>query len=288
MANPYLLVRSILETPILDERKWAKVPDIPSDAVLLDMEDSVAPERKVEARAKILGVLADPGVLADRMLVPRVNSIGTEWGRDDLVALAHAGAPRLAYPKVESREELDRVREILRESGGAPDLLLVIESARGIIELQALASTPGVAGLLFGPSDLSVDVGGTLFDGSSIFEPAFYYPRSKLVLTAAAYDLARFDMMFVADLRDLDSVRARAETSKKLGFTGVATFYPPHVQVINDVYTHSDEEIIAAQDVVAEYERALAEGRAATSKDGRALIVQDYKRAQRMLSGSEP
>lgn len=282
-ANPYLGIRSILESPILDEHKWAKVPSIPADAVFLDMEDSVAPERKIEARTKIMQVLAAPGPLADRVVIPRVNAIGTPWGRDDLVALAEAGAPRLAYPKVESRDELDEVRSLLRAHGAEPDVLLVVESARGVVELQQLASSPGVVGLIFGPSDLAVDVGASLFDGDDLFEAGLSYPRSKVALTGAAYGLARVDMMFVADLRDLDAVRARAEHSRKLGFTGVATFYPPHVDVINDVYRPSPDEVAAAEIVVRDYEAALRQGRAATSRDGRALIVQDYKQAKRLL-----
>lgn len=282
--NPYLGIRSILESPILDEYKWAKVPGISADAVFLDMEDSVAPERKVEARTKIMKVLADPGALGDRVVIPRVNALDTPWGREDLIALAAAGAARLAYPKIESRDELDEVRSVLQTQGVEPDIFLIVESARGIVELQQLANAPNVVGLIFGPSDLAVDVGASLFDGDELFEPSLYYPRSKIALTGAAYGLARIDMMFVADMRDLDAVRRRADFSRKLGFTGVATFYPPHVDVINDVYRPSADEVAVAAAVVATYEEALRDGRAATSHNGHALIVQDYKQAKELLN----
>lgn len=282
--NPYLGIRSILESPILDEYKWAKVPGISADAVFLDMEDSVAPERKVEARTKIMKVLADPGALGDRVVIPRVNALDTPWGREDLIALAAAGAARLAYPKIESRDELDEVRSVLQTQGVEPDIFLIVESARGIVELQQLANAPNIVGLIFGPSDLAVDVGASLFDGDELFEPSLYYPRSKIALTGAAYGLARIDMMFVADMRDLDAVRRRADFSRKLGFTGVATFYPPHVDVINDVYRPSADEVAVAAAVVATYEEALRDGRAATSHNGHALIVQDYKQAKELLN----
>ena len=283
MPGEYLSLRTVLEAPILDDHKWAKVPHISSDAILVDMEDSVPPERKLAARDKVAATIADPGSLVGRVLIPRVNSIQTEWGADDLKALAEVGAPRIAYPKVETRAELDEVRRMLESHGAAPDLFLVIESARGILELEQLASAPLVTGLLFGPYDLAVSAGYTLFDGDDLFEPALYYPRSKLALAGAAFGLACFDMMFVADMRDAEAVRARARFSKKLGFTGVATFYPPHVDIINDVYTPSAEEVAEAEHIVDVYESAVSGGHAATSKNGRALIVQDYKKAQLVL-----
>lgn len=283
MSGDYLGLRTVLESPILDDHKWAKVPQIPSDAILVDMEDSVPPERKAAARDKVTATIADPGPLAGRVLIPRVNSIQTPWGIDDLKALAAVGTPRLAYPKVESRVELDEVLAILRTQGVTPDLFLVIESARGILELEQLASAPQVAAMLFGPYDLAVSARYTLFDGDDLFEPALYYPRSKLALAAAAFGLACFDMMFVSDMRDAAAVKARATFSKKLGFTGVATFYPPHVDIVNEVYTPSTEEIVEAERIVEVYESALSGGQAATSRDGHALIVQDYKKAQLVL-----
>lgn len=283
MPDDYLSLRTVLEVPILDEHKWGKVPHIPSDAVLVDMEDSVPPGLKPAAREKVAATIADPGPLRGRVLIPRVNAIRTEWGLDDLRALAAVHAPRIAYPKVESRTELDEVRNVLDGYGAAPDVFLVIESARGILELEQLASAPRVAGLLFGPYDLAVSAGYTLFDGDDLFEPALYYPRSKLALAGAAFGLACLDMMFVADMRDFAAVRARATFSKKMGFTGVATFYPPHVDIINDVYTPTAEEVTKAEHIVEAYESALRDGRAATSRDGHALIVQDYKKAQLAL-----
>lgn len=283
-VNPYLGIRSVIESPILDEHKWSKVPTIAADAVFLDMEDSVAPERKLEARAKVIQVLREPGLLADRVLIPRVNALDTPWGRDDLAALAAAGVPVLAYPKVGSRAELDEVRSVLAAHGSAADLFLVIESARAVVDLQQLACAPGVVGLMFGPSDLAVDAGSSLFDGDEVFEASVHYPRSKVALTGAAYGLARINGMAVVDLRDSDAVRACADLSRRLGFTGVMTFYPPHVEVINDVYIPSDGAVAAAAAVVREYEAALEQGEAATSRNGRALIVQDYKLAKQLLT----
>src|SRR5207248_2516288 len=95
----YLGVRSLIETPIMDERKWAKVPSIPADAFLLDIEDSVPPASKDAARARVAAYVRDPSYFDGRLVVARVNHLSTPWGRDDIDELAGAGVTCVAYPK---------------------------------------------------------------------------------------------------------------------------------------------------------------------------------------------
>ena len=273
-------VRSILETPILDERKWAKVPSIACDAVLLDLEDSVPPERKEAARERVLEELGRSEYLRGRLPLPRANALDTPWGEDDLRALAAAGAGLIAYPKANDVEELRRVREL---TGPEVELVPIVETARAVIELEAIAREAGVAGLMFGPYDLAIDAGWS----GPLHPDAFHYPRSKLSLVGSAYELPVYDMVFVDDLRDLAAVRAAALRARELGFDGMATFYPPHVDAINEVFTPSPDEVSAADEVVSAYESALAGGAAALQSDGRALIVQDYKRARRVLERAD-
>ncbi|MGH3320958.1 MAG: HpcH/HpaI aldolase/citrate lyase family protein [Streptosporangiaceae bacterium] len=272
-------VRGILESPILDERKWAKVPSIPADAVLLDLEDSVPPERKEEARARVLSYLDRPDFFGGRLPVPRPNPLDTPWGPDDLRALAGRGTRLLAYPKVRSATELREVRAL---AGGA-EVVVIIETARAVLELETIAREPGVAGLILGPSDLAVDAGWTLFADGRLFADAYHYPKSKLALAGAAYGLPVYDTVFVPDLKDLGQVRTAALHARRLGFAGMTTFYPPHVDVINEVFSPSEEEVTAAREIVSAYERTRAGGSAALRVGGRAVIVQDYKRALRVL-----
>lgn len=282
--SPLAGVRSVLETPILDDRKWAKVPSIPADAVLLDIEDSVPSDRKREARDAVARLVASPAPeLADRVLLPRVNSLETEHGEADLTALARAGAALVAYPKVRTARELAEVRLILRSAGADPWLVPVIETARAVIEIDQIARMPRIAGFLFGPYDLATDVGFTSHYEGQLFADAYCYAKSKLVLAGAAFGIPAFDMVSVPELRDLTLVRTTAGHARRMGFAGMATFYPPHVEVINELFSPSPEEISAARKVVHAYERALAVGAAAGTLDGKHLIVQDYKRALRVL-----
>lgn len=286
--SPLVGVRSVLETPILDARKWAKVPSIPADAVLLDIEDSVPPDRKQEARAAVVRQVADPAPeLADRVLLPRVNSLETEHGEADLTALAEAGATLVVYPKVRTARELAEARLILRSAGADPWLVPVIETARAVIDLDEIARMPKIAGFLFGPYDLATDAGFSSHYEEHLFTDAYYYAKSKLVLTGAAFDIPVYDMVAVPQLRDLALVAAAAGHARRMGFAGMATFYPPHVGVINELFAPAPEEVSAAQRVVQLYEKALAGGAAAVTVDGRHLIVQDYKRALRVLAQAE-
>lgn len=280
-------VRSFLETPILDDRKWAKVASTTADAVFLDLEDSVPPERKVEARDRAVAVLADPGALAGRVLVPRVNSLSSDWGVDDVRTLAGCRPAWVAYPKARSAAEVRRVLELLAAGGAQAGLVVIVETAAAVLALAQIADVPGVAALILGPSDLALDAGWTMFDGDRPRAEAYAYPRSKLSLVGAALGVPVYDTVFVTDIRDLDAVRRAALEARHLGFTGMATFYPPHLEVIHQTFTASPAELDEARVLVAAYEAGLSEGRAAVNIGGRAVLVQDYARARRLLGGTE-
>lgn len=280
----YHALRSILETPILDEHKWAKVPGLAADAFLLDMEDSAPPAAKVAARERVVEFLGRPEYFAGRPAIARPNALDTPWGREDLEALATARPSVIAYPKLRDVAELDEALRILEAGGARPDVLVIVETARAVLSLERIAAHPAVAGLMFGPSDLALDAGFEVYEGAGLQAGAYHYPKVKLVLAAAAYDLPAFDMVMLPDVRDRGEVSALVEGSRKLGFTGLATFYPPHLEAIHLAFTPSAEQISEAEDVVRSYERALADGSPAVADQGRTLIVQDYERARRVLA----
>ncbi|WP_153506029.1 HpcH/HpaI aldolase/citrate lyase family protein [Cumulibacter manganitolerans] len=282
--SPLAAVRSILEAPILDERKWSKVPAMPVDAVLLDLEDSVQPDRKREARERVVRQIADADELGEKLLLPRCNSLSTPYGGDDLKALGRAGATAIVYPKVETADELGEVRRILESVGATANLVPIIESARGVLELTSIAASPSVVGMLFGPFDLAVDAGITPFEGDGLFADAYHYAKSKLVFSGAAFGVPIFDFALTPQLKNLDQVSKAVDYSRRLGFTGMTTFYPPHVDIINDAFSPKPEQVAEAHRVVEAYESTLAAGGAATQLGGRAIIVQDYKSALTTLA----
>jgi len=279
--------RSYFEVPIMVENKWAKVPSIDADVFMLDMEDSTPPNLKTEARGRIVELIRDPGYLGGREFMVRPNNLDTEWGRADLEAAAKAKAPLVIYPKVRSVDEIREVRRILDDHGSAPEIILIVETPQAVLQLEAIASCPGVTGLLFGPGDLSMETGISLFNGPTEFSEGFLYARSKTLLVCRAYGLQPIDAVFTADLKDLDGMRRAMEGSRRMGFTGLMSFYPPPVPLINEVMSPSADEIQWSQRLVETYRKGRDQGLAAISLDGKWVTVHQYATAQETLRRAE-
>lgn len=282
-ARPSKVRRSYFECPIMVEKKWAKVPEIDADVFMLDMEDSTPPGLKVEARRRIVKLIKDPSYLGGREFVVRPNNLSTEWGRADLEAVAEAKAPFVIYPKVRSADEMREVKRIFDERGATPEIMLIIETPQAVLQLEAIASCPGVTVLLVGPGDLSMETGISLFDGADEFTDGFIYTRSKVLLVAKAYGLQPADAVFTADLKDQVRMRQAMERSRRMGFTGLMSFYPPHVPMINEVMSPSKTEVEWSSRVVETYTKGRAEGLAAISLDGKFLTVHQFTTAQETL-----
>jgi citrate lyase beta subunit len=281
IPDRYLGVRSLLETPIMDDHKWAKVPGIPTDAVLVDLEDSVPPPLKEAARERVLAALADEDFFGGRVLVARCNHLSTPWGRDDLQVLGEAGVACLAYPKCDSADDVLEAKELLAAAGAAPDLFLGIESALGVVNMATIAQVDGVVGIGIGIGDFSADLGVPLYGPDGKVNDALAGPRAQVAVVGRAFGLLSMDFPYAQDLRDLDEIRRQLEHSRRMGYVCASTFYPPHVEIINDVFTPSADEVAAADEVIEVYEAAVAAGDAAlTLRSGRTVLVHDYQKAQ--------
>lgn len=239
--------RTFLLTPTMDERKWAKIPSIPSDVIYVDIEDSVLPELKEQAREKVMRVVEDPSFFEGREFVCRPNNLSTPWGRADLEALAEVRAPFVVYPKARSADEVCEVNEIFSRAGADPELMILVETPHTVLRLDEIAACQRVMALEFGPFDLALEAGIELFDGGELFRDGFTYARTKCVMVGRALGLEVVEAIAVKDLRDSEAVRVAATYSRSLGFTGMVSFYPGHIPVINDVMTPPPEEVMPAQ-----------------------------------------
>lgn len=275
--------RTYMEVPTMDEKKWGRIPDMEADVFMADIEDSVPPELKSQARDKVVSLIEDPSFFGGREFICRPNNLDTQWGRDDLEALAEAHAPFVLYPKVRSVKELREVKRIFEKHGATPELMLIIETPQAVLRLEEIASVTGVAGLLFGPGDLSLETGIALLDGREAFKDGFLYPRSKVIMVARALGLEAAEGLFVADLKDAEAVKRAAAQSRLFGFTGNMTFYPPHIALIHEVRTPRAEDVAWSRRVVEAYEGAKAKGQGAVTVDGRWLTIHQFTEAQRAL-----
>ncbi|MFZ2176888.1 MAG: CoA ester lyase [Rhodococcus sp. (in: high G+C Gram-positive bacteria)] len=244
--------RSWLYVPGHKERLISKALDSGADAVIIDLEDAVPAEAKDQARDNAAMIAADRGDTVDGPQIwVRINQAGSPWHDHDVAALAGSGIDGLRVPKVESVESVCAIAEASRLP-----LLLIIESARGLLDAPALARAhPSVVGISLGEADLSADlrVGPNGLD----------WARGWLVTAARAAGLPSPAQSVWTHVRDLDGLRASSIRSREYGFHGRTVIHPTQIPIVNDVFTPSDAEITAAQAVVDAAQEAADNGSAA-------------------------
>lgn len=273
--KPRPLRRSWLLTLLADERKVEKAAQSSADVLILDLTDSVVPDRKVEMRGRLVEWLrAGGGPFAGRQYVVKPNSLWTPWGRDDLDALAGLPMAALYYPDVRSADEMRIVQKTLDDAGASAEIVALLEMTQAFLELKEIASVPRVSTLCHAQGDLAMNLGATLSDDRE----TMLYTAQQTVLVARALGLESIDTILPSDLRNQDLVRRYIESSKRMGFTSCSTFYAPHVDAINAAFTPTAEELAEARDIVAKYEEVKRRGQAAYVRDnGRWVTVHQYR-----------
>ena len=269
-ASPHAL-RSMIFIPGHRHDLLPKAVRSGADAVIVDLEDAVAPGEKPKARAG-LAELPDAAI----PLYVRTNGPDTEMFWDDVVATGRAGVAGLVVPKAESPEVLRELDGALRAlemafsfEVGSIVVAPLIESAAGVRSTYDMVrSSDRVATVLFGSGergDLVADLGVEWTpEGTGLM-----HARSKVLLDARAAGLDHpMDAVFM-DFRDLDALRTECELARRLGYGGKVAIHPAQVPVINDVFTPSEPEVAHSRRIIEEFERALAEGEASIAVDGK-------------------
>jgi citrate lyase beta subunit len=233
--------RSWLFTPGSRPDRFAKAMDTVAEAVILDLEDAVAEERKLQARQDVLAFLAARGSAAPQVAV-RINPLGRTVGLEDLAALARApGAPDyIVVPKAEEPVELALAGRVLSEAGSSARLVALIETARGVARADLIAQgPPRLAALAFGAADYAADLGQQV----GVFDPA--YARAAIVNAAAEGGVVAIDSPFFAVDRP-DALTAECRLSRRLGFHGKAAIHPGQLAAIGQVFSPTaDEQALA-------------------------------------------
>jgi len=282
-------MRSLLYVPGISERMILKARDSAADALLLDLEDAIAPEQKVEARSTVARLLGEVD-FGDKEVFVRINSLATEYGLEDARTVAASGAPGILIPKVERGDEVMTVAAILRSQERRqadecrPKLLCLIESPRGVLASREIAESGElVVGLIFGSADLSRDLGCVLTEG----EPELLYARSHVLMAARAAGVAAFDSPHFV-IADLDGLRRSSLAARNLGYDGKTVVHPSHIAIVNEVFAPTAEQIAEARRVVEAMEAAQAEGRGAIRLDGRLVDQVHLSTARRLLERARP
>ena len=276
--------RSVLYVPGSSPRALAKARTLACDGVILDLEDSVAPEAKEAAREAVASAAA-AGDWAPRELLIRVNARGTRWHEGDVGALARAPIDGLVLPKVESAEDVAATAALLASAGAPPGfpLWLTIETPRGVLAADLLAGAhPSVAGLVAGTSDLAKELRARHVPGR---EPLLL-SLSAILLAARAHGLAALDGVHLA-LDDEEGFAATCRQGRDLGFDGRTLIHPRTIEVANRAFAPDASEVEAARRLLQAWRAGRAEGRGVVVHDGRLVEELHAREAERLVALAE-
>jgi citrate lyase subunit beta/citryl-CoA lyase len=259
-----------------------------TDAIMLDIEDGVAPNEKDTARKNIaqsLGRDKSPGAPARFV---RINAIGHPRMDADVEAVVRPGLEGLVCPKVETPDEVRRVDAILNErepkmniERGSIKLLIAIESPKGLLNAPAVAaSSSRVTGLMFGAEDFGREIGlPTVREGEA---RDLIYARSAMVVAAASAHVLAVDGVWV-DLNDSQGLVGFAQQSRRLGFSAMSLIHPSQIDPINTIFSPTPEEIDYSQKVLQAFEEAQARGDGSIAFGGQLIDRPIVERARRTL-----
>jgi len=262
-----------------------------ADAIVLDLEDSVPPTEKMAAREQIrewIPVVAKGG---SDVLV-RVNHTA-EWLSGDLGACIWPGIDGVMLPKVESAEQVRDVEQILAEleqqrgiRSGHIKIGIIIETARGVLRAEEIASASSrIDSLTLGAEDFSVDCGMELSDETY---HGMLIPRMNLLMAARAYGKIPMGLMgSIAGYTDTESLAKQAKLAYQHGFLGTSCIHPDNVEILNQAFSPSEEDMAYASKVIEAFEASVAQGRASTKLEGKMIDIPHYEKAKRILQRAE-
>lgn len=278
------LRRSVLFVPGSGPRTLEKARTLPADALILDLEDAVAPAAKEEARRLVVGHLAAGG-FGHRERIVRVNGLSTPWGRADLEAAARSGADAVLLPKVESASDVRSSERVLEEAGAPPHLPLwcMIETPRGVLAAAEIAAaTPRLACVVVGTNDLVKDLRARRTPG----RVEVIASLSIVLLAARANGLAALDGVH-GDLEDEVGFEGSCRQGRDLGFDGKTLVHPRTIATANRIFAPSEEEVADARRIIEAHAEAEGAGKGITVVDGRMVEALHVAEARRTVALAE-
>ena len=280
------LLRSLVFVPGNRRDMLEKAVSFPADILVPDMEDSVPMGEKAVARDVVSDMLSVLDQAGKRSVV-RINALDTGLLEEDMSAAATPHTYGINVGKVETPWDVHEVDKILTDlevkkglERGKIRLVLFIESAMAVINAYSICSaSPRVVAVAFGAEDFTVDMGTERTEeGSEVL-----MPRAMVAIAARAANVVPLDMVYT-NFRDEDGLRRDIQLGKSLGYKGKFAIHPSQVLPINEMYSSLPEEIEYAKRVVAAFEEAEAQGKGATSLDGKMIDIPIVKRARSLLA----
>ncbi len=276
--------RSVLYMPGSNTRALEKGRSLAADALILDLEDAVAPDSKADARANIVAALAEGGY-GQREIIVRVNGLDTEWGGDDIAAIAAAQPDAILVPKVENAAMVNEVAErmVKAAANDTVSIMCMMETPLGILNAQEIAAAnPRLSCLVMGTSDLVKD----LHAAHTPERLPVLTSLSMVILAARAHGLAVVDGVHL-DLQDDEGFAASCQQGKELGFDGKTLIHPKTIAKANEIFAPTAEEISEAHRVIEAHATATAGGQGVVVLDGKLIENLHVENAKRLVATAE-
>ncbi len=317
MAIKNRLHRSELAVPGTNVKAMAKAAGLGADLVFLDLEDAVAPDDKVRARADVIEALRAPDRWSRCAVSVRINGLDTHWCYRDVVDVVEQAGEVLdtvLVPKVGAPSDVEFVATLLdqieRSRGWEPGRIaihILIETARGMANVEAIARTrpDRLEAMVFGVADYAASVqarttniGGANPDYAVLTDPAvdgsreshwgdqWHFGISRMVAACRAEGLRPIDGPF-GDLDDPDGYRVAARRAAALGCEGKWAIHPSQIELANEVFTPSEAEVDRARRIIEAMEQAAKEGKGAVSLEGRLIDAASIRMAENLMAKVE-
>lgn len=273
--------RSALYLPASNAKALSKARTLPADVIILDLEDSVAPELKDEARAAAVAALAEGGFGA-REVVIRANGLDTPWGPADLAAIAATRANAVLVPKVNSADDISRCEAALTAAPANLQLWAMIETCACFGEVNAIAARSADTRLslfVMGINDLAKEMRAQLTPERTPFLPLM----TMAVVAARAHAVAILDGV-CNEFRDADVFTAEAEQGRLFGFDGKTLIHPDQIAPCNAVYSPGEDELAWSRTVIDAFMLPEHQGKGAIRVEGKMVELLHLEQAKRLMA----
>jgi citrate lyase subunit beta/citryl-CoA lyase len=277
--------RSLLFMPGSNARALEKARNLPADGLILDLEDSVAPEAKAKARDQIANAVAAKGFGRREVLI-RVNALDSPWWIDDVAMAAAVQPDGILVPKVSSTADLKAIADRLSSAGADLSIRIwaMIETARAVLDAQELAASsrdaaPRLAGFVFGPNDISRETRIRMTPGRTAMLPLI----THCILAARAYGLEMLDGPY-SDFSNFNGFGEECAQARDLGFDGKTLIHPGQIEACNAIFTPPAEEVARARRIIAAFGQPENASRGAIQLDGQMVERLHAAMAERTIA----
>lgn len=269
--------------PGANERAMEKARSLDCDGIIFDLEDAVAADAKGEARRKVAAMVLEGGY-GHRELIVRINGLDTPWGPEDLAVAARLPVDALLFPKVGSADQVAGILSAVDAAGGAQlPIWLMVETPEGVFNVREMAAASSrVRCLIMGTSDLVQELRATHTASRSNLS----YALQRCVLAAREAGIDVLDGVHL-DFRNLESFAAACGQGRSMGFDGKTLIHPSQVEIANNAFGFSEEDVTDARAVLEVWQAAQAAGKGVAEYEGRLIENLHAAAAERLLAFSK-